>query len=215
MAESLREEPGSLAAAVSPFVEQKVLAGAVLVVVDKDRVLAEETVGFSDIAGNRPMAADSLFWIASMSKPITATALMLLVDEGKVAIDDPVEKYLPEFGKMWLASEKSDDRIVLTKPTTKVTIRHILSHTAGFPFSTEIEVPTRDLLPLAVAARDYATVPLLSEPGRNISTATRGSTRRDGSSKLCRACRSRISCNGACSIRWRCGTRRSIPPRRN
>jgi CubicO group peptidase (beta-lactamase class C family) len=130
-AQSQREEPGSLAAALRPFVDQKVLAGAVLVVVDKDRVLAEETVGFSDIAGDKPMAADSLFWIASMSKPITGTVLMLLVDEGKVAIDDPVEKYLPEFGKMWVASEKSNERMVLTRPATKVTIRHILSHTAG------------------------------------------------------------------------------------
>lgn len=164
-AEALTEDSGSLAAALRPFVDGQVLAGAVLMVVDKDRVLAEETVGFSDIAASRPMVGDSLFWIASMSKPITATAVMLLVDDGKLSIDDPVEKYLPEFGKLWVASEKTDARVVLTKPATKITIRHILSHTSGLPFSTDIEAPTRDLLPMAVATRDYATVPLLSEPG--------------------------------------------------
>ena len=73
------------------------LAGAVTLVADKEKVLDVETVGFADIAAHKPMAKDDLFWIASMSKSLTATALMMLVDEGKVSLDDPVEKYLPEF----------------------------------------------------------------------------------------------------------------------
>lgn len=91
------EAPKPLAAAMQPFVEDKVLAGAVTLVADKDKVLEVSTVGWADVAARKPMTQDTMFWIASMSKPITATAFMMLVDEGKVSLDDPVEKYLPEF----------------------------------------------------------------------------------------------------------------------
>ena len=64
---------------------------------NKDKVLSLEAVGYADIAAKTPMQTDDLFWIASMSKAMTAAALMMLVDEGKVKLDDPVEKYLPEF----------------------------------------------------------------------------------------------------------------------
>ena len=89
-----------IAPRLNPFVEAHTLAGAVVLVADKDRVLDVEAVGYADIANNRAMAADSLLWIASQSKPITATAFMMLVDEGKVKLDDPVKKYLPEFGNL-------------------------------------------------------------------------------------------------------------------
>src|SRR5271163_5024660 len=82
----------AIVAALQPFVESQSLAGAVTLVADKDKVLSLDVVGFADIAAKKPMRPDSLFWIASQSKPITATALMMLVDEGKVRLDDPVEK---------------------------------------------------------------------------------------------------------------------------
>src|SRR5262249_16822682 len=83
------DPPGKgLAAVLQPFVESHSLAGAVVLVADKDKVLALEVVGFADIAGKKAMKPDALFWIASQSKPITATALMILVDEGKVKLDD-------------------------------------------------------------------------------------------------------------------------------
>ena len=85
----------SLAAELQPLVDSHSLAGAVLLVADKDKVLSLDTVGFRDVAAKKPMPADAVFWIASQSKPITGTALMILVDEGKVKIEDPVEKYLP------------------------------------------------------------------------------------------------------------------------
>ena len=64
---------------------------------DRHNVLSVEAVGFADIAAHKAMKADTMFWIASQSKPMTATAVMMLVDEGKIALDDAVEKYLPEF----------------------------------------------------------------------------------------------------------------------
>src|SRR5438552_3814019 len=87
----------AITAALQPFVDRGTLAGAVTLVADKDKVLSLNAVGYADIAAKEPMRADTSFWIASQSKPITATALMMLVDEGKVNLDDPVAKHLPEF----------------------------------------------------------------------------------------------------------------------
>src|SRR5271169_2857637 len=88
---------GRMAAVLQPLVDNHTLAGAVVLVADKDKVLDVEAVGYADIDAKKPKQTDCLFWIASLSKPITTAALMMLVDEGKVALDDPVEKYLPEF----------------------------------------------------------------------------------------------------------------------
>ncbi|MEY4199763.1 MAG: hypothetical protein RLZZ265_1503, partial [Verrucomicrobiota bacterium] len=98
-----------IADALKPFVEKEELAGAVALVANKDKVLAVEAVGFADRSTKRPMKTDALFWIASQTKPITGTALMLLVDEGKLTLDDPVEKYLPEFKGQKVVDGKNPD----------------------------------------------------------------------------------------------------------
>src|SRR5436309_526409 len=138
----------AIEAAVQPFVDKHALAGAVMLVADKDKVLSLDAVGFADVAAKKPLKTDALFWIASQSKPITATALMMLVDEGKVKLDDPVEKYLPEFRDQWLAAERDERHVLLRRPKHRVTVRHVLSHTSGMPFSSALERPTLDLLPL-------------------------------------------------------------------
>src|SRR5262245_30173987 len=91
-----------IASELQPFVESNTLAGAVLLVANKDKVLTLEAIGHGDISAKKAMRTDSMFWIASMTKPITAVALMMLVDEGKVNLDDPVSKYLPEFKEQWV-----------------------------------------------------------------------------------------------------------------
>lgn len=158
--------PGSerIAAALQPFVDSQSLAGAVVLVADKDKILCVETVGYADVAAQKPMPADALFWIASQSKPITATALMMLVDEGKIDVDDPVAKYLPEFDELWLAAEQDKDHVRLKKPQHPITVRNVLSHTSGLPFKSAMEQPTLDLLPLRVGALSYAMTPLIFEP---------------------------------------------------
>ena len=158
------ESNPTLAAAVQPFVDNHTLAGAVMLVASPDGVLRVETAGSMDIARRRPMRADALFWIASQSKPITATALMMLVDEGKVNVDDPVEKYLPEFKGQWWAAEQDSDHVLLQKPAHPITVKNVLSHTSGLPFSSLIEYPTLDLLPLAARVRSYAMLPLQFQP---------------------------------------------------
>lgn len=163
-----------IAAVLQGAVDNHSLAGAVMLVASKDKVLVVDTVGYADVAAQKPMRADDLFWIASQSKPITATALMMLVDEGKVSLDEPVEKYLPEFKAQWLAAEQDADHILLKKPGHPITVRNILSHISGLPFKSALEEPTLDLLPLAVAARSYAMTPLTFDPDTNYRYSNAG-----------------------------------------
>jgi CubicO group peptidase (beta-lactamase class C family) len=128
-------------------------------------VLSVETVGFADIEGKEPMPANAVFWIASQSKPITATVLMMLVDEGKVRLDDPVATYLPEFKELWVTVEQEKDHLLLKHLEQPITIRNILSHTSGLPFKSAMEQPTLDQLPLRDAVRSYAMTPLQFAPG--------------------------------------------------
>ena len=164
------DAPASIAAALQPFVDSHTLAGAVTLVADRDKILDVETVGFSDIAAKKPMTKDALFWIASMSKPITATAFMILVDEGKVSIDDPVEKYLPEFKGQQVAG--TDGK--LKTPVHPITVRNVLSHTSGLPFKSPMETPTLDLFPLAGRVKSYAALPLMFEPDSKYQYANAG-----------------------------------------
>ena len=156
---------GALAAVMQPFVDRGEVAGAVALVADKDAVLCLDTAGYADIAAGVPMRPDTLFWIASQSKPITATALMMLVDEGKVEVEAPITQYLPEFNELWLLVEQDDTHQLLHRPAPPVTVRHLLTHTSGMPFSSAMEQPTRDMLPLHVAVRSYAMTPLQFAPG--------------------------------------------------
>lgn len=158
------ETPRPLAATLQPFVDDKVLAGAVTLVADKDKILEVGTVGWADIAARKPMTEDAIFWIASMSKPMTATAFMMLVDEGRVGLDDPVEKYLPEFKGQMVIAEKDGEHALLKKPKHPITVRNVLSHTSGLPFKSAVENPTLDMLPLRTAVLSYAAQPLEFEP---------------------------------------------------
>jgi len=166
LASPVLAEPLTTATSVlQPFVDRHALAGAVALVADKEKVLTVEAVGFADIAAGKAMTSDAIFWIASQTKPMTATAVMMLVDEGKVALDDPVEKYLPEFKGQMVVAEKDDAHMLLRKPTHPITVREVLSHMSGLPFSSAIEKPTRDGLSRPAAVRSYAMTPLQTEPG--------------------------------------------------
>lgn len=163
-----------VASSVQQFVEKQELAGAVMLVADKEKILTVEAVGFEDVAEKKLMRADSVFWIASQSKPITAAALMVLVDEGKVALDDPVEKYLPEFKGLMYVAEMDDGHKLLRKPTHPPTIRNVLSHTSGMVFKSALEAPTLDTLPLSVQVKGYTMVPLEYEPGMGYKYSNAG-----------------------------------------
>ena len=159
-------EPGPLTASVQPFVDRQELAGAVMAIATPESIVTVQTAGWADIEAQKPMQPDTLFWIASQSKVITAAAVMVLVDEGRISLDDPVEQHLPEFKTQLLVGEK--------KPTRKMTIRNLLSHTSGLPFKSSAEEPTLDCLPLADCVRSYALTPLEYEPGTKYQYSNAG-----------------------------------------
>mgnify|MGYP002629922414 CR=1 FL=1 len=164
----------SSAVTLQPFVDKHELAGAVALVATKDKVLSIEAVGFSNVGEAKAMKTDAMFWIASQSKGMTAAAVMMLVDEGKIALDDPVEKYLPEFRGQRLAVKQDNGDVLLQKPSHPITIREVLSHVSGLPFQSDIEKPTLDALPLAAAVRSYAMTPLQTEPGTHYQYSNAG-----------------------------------------
>jgi len=106
------------------------ISGAVTLVAKDGKVLDITSIGMADLEADRKMQDDSLFCIASMTKPITATALMLLVEEGKVSIDDRVSQYIRQFAQIKLKSGEA---------TEPVTIRHCLTHTAGLHGDQKVE----------------------------------------------------------------------------
>ena len=160
-----------LSTAIQPFVDRHEIAGAVMFVADRDGLLAAEAVGWADIEARKPMMPGTSFWIASQTKPVTAVAVIMLAEEGKLSLDAPIETYLPEFaGLRYIVhkgdkGDKDDKELLLRKPSRPVTVKDLLMHTSGMPFSTLVEYPSLDLLPLATAVRSYAMAPLEFDPG--------------------------------------------------
>ena len=153
--------PG-VGAALQEQVDRHEIAGAVTMVVSKDRVLHLESTGLADVAARKPMQADTVFWIASMTKPITATAVLMLQDEGKLDVHDPVAKYLPEFANLKTPSGQP----------ANLTLIQILTHTSGLgeaggPAAREAKT-LADLVPLWLAA------PMQFEPGSRWSYCQSG-----------------------------------------
>ena len=142
-----------IAAAIQPFVDNHTIAGAVTLVADNDKVLRLNAVGYADAAAKKPMRPDSLFWIASMTKPVTASAVLMLQDERKLSVDDPIAKYLPELAKLKTPGGKP----------ANLTLRHLLTHTSGMGEATTQE--SRAARTLADLIPHYAERPLQFEPG--------------------------------------------------
>ena len=144
--------PG-VSAAIQDMIAKEEIAGAVTMVVSKKDALHLETTGYADVAAKRPMAPDTMFWIASMTKPVTGIAILMLQDEGKLSVADPVAKYLPEFASLKTPSGKPAD----------LTITQIVTHTSGLgeasgPAAQEAKT-LADLVPVWLAA------PMQYEPG--------------------------------------------------
>ena len=144
--------PG-VGAAMQEMVSKNEVAGAVTVVVTKDRVLHLETTGSADLATKRPMTPDTLFWIASMTKPVTGVAVLMLQDEGKLKVSDPVAKYLPGFADLKTPSGKP----------ANLTITQILTHTSGLG---EASGPAaQEAKTLADLEKIWLATPMQYEPG--------------------------------------------------
>lgn len=167
-------DPIGVADMLRPYVERHELAGAVTSIVSKDGFLSLEAVGYADIAAKISMQTDTIFWIASMSKPITATAVMMLVEEGKIRLDDPVSKYIPQFAPAIMSVTPDGSSIQIGYPQNPITVRSLLNHTSGMPFVSHIERPTFDLYPLATRVQSYSFELLSFEPGSDFQYSNAG-----------------------------------------
>src|SRR3954471_3409752 len=155
-------------------VERQDVPGVVALVTNRDRVLYQGAFGVADVGSGRPLGTDALFRIASMTKPVTSLALMQLVEQGKVGLDDPAEKYLPELVglKVFESFDAANGEYKLRPAARRPTVRQFLTHTSGlaYPFTSEI---WRDFKPKPGETYPFGG-PLLFEPGErwHYSTST-------------------------------------------
>jgi CubicO group peptidase (beta-lactamase class C family) len=162
------------------FVEKAVgsgrIGGAGVLVARRGVVVAQRAYGTADLENRRPFAVDTIYPIASISKPIAVTAAMILVDDGRLGLEDPVERHLPAFGHQMFRTPAGD---LVHRPFT---LRHLMTHTSGLPSNSPLRKrPLREWLGLSLAESVDAAVkePLVFEPGTrsqysNIGIATLG-----------------------------------------
>jgi CubicO group peptidase (beta-lactamase class C family) len=121
-------------------VDKGEIPGVVAAVMNKDQILYLKAFGKQDVARGIPMSRDTLFRIASMTKPVTSVGIMMLHEQGKLRLDDPVGHYLPAYkGRAVMATFDEKDATYTTRPAnSEMTIRHLLSHTSGlsYPFTS-------------------------------------------------------------------------------
>lgn len=142
------------------------IPGVVGLVVEADGIVYLGAFGRQDVGGGVPMATDTIFRLASMTKPVTSVAVMMLVQEGDLGLDDPVSQYLPAFeDKQVIETFNPADKTYTTRPAaTTMTIRHLLTHTSGLGYAfsnTTVAQLADDLTPGA----SVAGLPLLYDPG--------------------------------------------------
>ena len=160
---------GRIPKRMQEFVDAGVLSGAVTLVQRHGAVASLEAVGWADIEAKKPMTADTIFQVMSMTKPFVGTAIMMLADEGKLAIGDAVEKHLPEFRGQLVTAQKNDDgSVVLKKPARVITIHDLMTHSSGMSYLPPAgikELNTTMDRTLADAVLLYSQMPLEFEPG--------------------------------------------------
>jgi len=169
------ERLARLGSGMKELVDQGRLAGVVTMVSRHGKVVEFDAVGKRDIAANTPMQKDSIFRIYSMSKPITGVAMMILFEEGKWQLNDPVAKYIPEFAKLKVYSTDPNGNVAMKDPAHPVTMRELMSHSGGFTYGffsntavDKLQVDADLLNPnntLDEFIKRVAKLPLNSQPG--------------------------------------------------
>ncbi|MDR0182107.1 serine hydrolase domain-containing protein [Lysobacter arvi] len=146
--------------------------GAVALIARDGRIVYERAAGHANVARTRPMRSDAIFRVYSMTKPITSVAALMLVEEGRLGLDDPVSRHLPEFAAVQRFTGGTADAPTSAPTERPITIRHLLTHTAGFAtggHEAAVALLERQHLAdsptLAEFARRVARAPLADEPG--------------------------------------------------
>ncbi len=156
--------------AIMPFIESGRLSGAISVFY-KNGVQETACMGYSNVKDKRPITMDDVFMQCSQTKGFCGVTVAILIEEGKLSLDDPVSKYLPEFKELWVLKSNKDGVKTLEKAKNTLTVRMVMNHTGGFPF----EIPPKQGkipgggwsggAPLRSTAAIAAAMPLMFEPG--------------------------------------------------
>ena len=165
--------------ALQEYVESGQLPGAISVLY-KDGVQETCCIGYADVESKRPITMNSAFMQCSQTKGFCGVTIAKLVEEGRLSLEDPVSKYLPEFETLWVRVEKSDSVIVLNKAKNVLTVRMVMNHTGGFPF--EVSVKRREArgggwsggARVRQVASVAAETMLRFEPGTNVRYSNTG-----------------------------------------
>ena len=165
------EKLGEIRTVLQGYVDKGNLPGFLTVIAIKGQIVHFETIGMRDVENEKPVEVDTIFRIYSMSKPITSVAVMILFDEGKFKLDDPVEKFIPAFKDMKVFNSEQTET---HDAKTKMTIKHLLTHTAGLTYGWgnkpvdklygEVKVFGKGST-LAEMVEKLGDIPLVHEPG--------------------------------------------------
>ena len=169
-----QEKLDAIPKALNNFVKNNQLPGFVSAVAKDGKVVHFNAMGKRDVERDLPMENDTIFRMYSMTKPVTGAAVMILIDEGKVSVNDPVSKYIPEFSDLKVMKTAADGSTALAPATKTMTIEHLLTHTSGLSYGIfdpsvakyyeDADVMNPDIS-LEEFAKRAATLPLVSEPG--------------------------------------------------
>ena len=164
------------------YVDDNRVAGIVALVLQDGKPVYEKAIGWRDAESKQPMRADAIFRIASQSKAITSAAVMMLVDEGKIRLAEPVSRFIPEFAKTAVA-ERTEAGVTIVPAKRPIQIRDLLTHTSGMSYGTDQHVaalyeakelgPAAGLgwytadkkEPICTTMERLATLPFISHPG--------------------------------------------------
>ena len=163
---------------VQTAIDQGQYAGAVTLVARRGHIVQWQGLGYRDVARSAPMRPDAIFQIYSMTKPITSVAALLLMEDGRLTLEDPVSRFLPEFASMQVLEGATDDSARARPAARPITIKHLLTHTAGFAAGEKLSGAAVDRLngarlhespSLAAYASSLAALPLANDPGTRFS----------------------------------------------
>jgi CubicO group peptidase (beta-lactamase class C family) len=171
-----RERLDRIAGTINTDIAKGAIPGAALLIVRNGKIAFYESFGWLDAATKTPMPKDAIFRIYSMSKPITSVATMMLVEQGKLLLSDPVQKYIPAFAEMKVAVQKPDTATVdLAAATRSITVQDLMRHTSGLTYGFLSGTPVAKMyreanlfgpgVTNAAFAENIARLPLAVQPG--------------------------------------------------
>jgi len=163
-------------AAMQKLVDEKRIAGGVFAVARRGKVVQFETCGMMDIEAGEPMKRDTIFRFYSMSKPITSIAAMILYEQGKIKLDDPVSKYIPQFKGLKVVADPDAEVIKEVAARREMTVRDLMRHTSGLTYgifgNTAVDKLYRKSIQLGGGkttledmTKNLGQIPLLYQPG--------------------------------------------------